>query len=524
MNICMDGFRRCLRAWRETSVAGRFAGGFLLLCVILAAIPFVARLRYEVSGPYTWDTTIYWAVGRGIVNGLKPWADLFETKPPGIFLLSALSIRLTGDGSLMNICEAGALLLIAVFPPLLLLGRPDIRQRWLATLLLAMLGLLLAQYVAERAGEIQVESFGAAAGALAVFAMASPLFDRHPLWGILIGAVGWLGACGMKEPFVLPLAGAAIVLLHTRREWLLRLVTPLALAVIIGFGTLAILGWWHAYFHDYLGYMVGYSHRYGQTPWHRALDVFHIWEDMNNFCHGLGYSMWVMAGGGVAFAAFQARDFADGFAEVLRFGAAAALAALAVGLGGEYYNHHHVFALPVICACTAYLVVVMQSPWHGEGGARILVGALAVVLCYVTLSLPNLHLDDRLEGLRNARKPAIEEARYIDAVLDATHIGRYMYAGTNGPQLFAFTKHSPMGPLFFQHDDIVAGSESLRTGYLANLKTAQIVVTDHINSQLLGPTQEVLRRDFTTHPWPEIAEIQRGIPKYTIWYRKRNGQ
>ena len=38
----------------------------------------------------------------------------------------------------------------------------------------------------------------------------------------------------------------------------------------------------------------------------------------------------------------------------------------------------------------------------------------------------------------------------IDKILDACKLDRYMFIGQNGLQPYAFTKHSPVGPLFLQ--------------------------------------------------------------------------
>src|SRR3989344_8992683 len=85
---------------------------FTRIVIALLAVVFLKgsyevflRLFYEIQGPYTGDSTIYWAVGRGILNGLTPYTDLFETKPPGIFLLSAMSIALTGGPMLGTVIQ-----------------------------------------------------------------------------------------------------------------------------------------------------------------------------------------------------------------------------------------------------------------------------------------------------------------------------------------------------------------------------------------------------------------------------------
>ena len=84
-------------------------GFFAVLSVIFLSVlisqgkNYFSRYLYELDGPFTWDTTIYYAVGKGMSHGLLPYRDLFETKPPMIFFLSELSYLLTGDFYLCNI-------------------------------------------------------------------------------------------------------------------------------------------------------------------------------------------------------------------------------------------------------------------------------------------------------------------------------------------------------------------------------------------------------------------------------------
>lgn len=69
-------------------------GFFAVLSVIFLSVlisqgkNYFSRYLYELDGPFTWDTTIYYAVGKGMSHGLLPYWDLFETKPPMIFFLS----------------------------------------------------------------------------------------------------------------------------------------------------------------------------------------------------------------------------------------------------------------------------------------------------------------------------------------------------------------------------------------------------------------------------------------------------
>jgi hypothetical protein len=53
----------------------------LALGLVAASILFQQlwqRLVFEFSSPSGHDSSVYWAVGRGITNGLAPWKDLFD--------------------------------------------------------------------------------------------------------------------------------------------------------------------------------------------------------------------------------------------------------------------------------------------------------------------------------------------------------------------------------------------------------------------------------------------------------------
>jgi len=491
------------------------AGGLLLW----ALLHLGWRIAYEAGGPYTWDTTIYWAVGRGVLNGLTPWRDLFETKPAGIFMLSAASFAL-GGVYLNHLFQILALAIVALFP-LLTFGRRGFGWQGRDGLVLFVLllgGLLLALYVAERSGEVQVESFGAAGAALAVWAMHGRAFASRPRARLVIGALGWMLALGMKEPFLFSLAGAGLLLLETPKAWLQRFCAPLALAALCGMLLLLLLGWLGAYFSDYLGYMLHYAGR-GGSPWQRAFHVWRIWDDMNGFARGLGYLLLALAMSWLLLQTARARDHYGYLQAAIRLGLAFWLASLAVGLGGEYYNHHHVFAVPVFMALLAATLPALSAVrdrlvWRLAWLAVIGAAAWAV------LSLPNLNFPARQAHLTEKADRARAEAQYVDAVLDKQNLQRYLYVGFNGPQLFAYTRHSPYGPMFFQLQDFIDHAPRFRDSYFAALAQTDLVVLNELAPGLREQTLAILNRDFSTTPWPEVAALPRPNPMYQIWYRK----
>src|SRR5262249_53570701 len=86
----------------------RVANGVVFALLVLASakvcVDLYGALVLEAQGFLSPDVLIYLTIGKGMLNGLHVYRDLFESKPPGIFLLSAISLRLGGT-ALMRTLE-----------------------------------------------------------------------------------------------------------------------------------------------------------------------------------------------------------------------------------------------------------------------------------------------------------------------------------------------------------------------------------------------------------------------------------
>ena len=74
---------------------------WLLVAAAVAkgAYHLLSQAWFFYGGAFSGDTKYYWAMGQGYLNGLELYTDIFDTKPPAIYLLGALSYWLLGDGS-----------------------------------------------------------------------------------------------------------------------------------------------------------------------------------------------------------------------------------------------------------------------------------------------------------------------------------------------------------------------------------------------------------------------------------------
>jgi 4-amino-4-deoxy-L-arabinose transferase-like glycosyltransferase len=90
-----------------------FTSLFFVSCFfILRAAPEVfGRLGYELHEIANWDTGMYYTIGKGLAHGITPYSGLYENKPPMIFLLSAISYKLTSGYYLVNILSFFSFLL-----------------------------------------------------------------------------------------------------------------------------------------------------------------------------------------------------------------------------------------------------------------------------------------------------------------------------------------------------------------------------------------------------------------------------
>lgn len=252
---------------------------FFLFLVFLYGGWLLATLVWFEIQPihHGWDGLIYTAVGRAIVNGLVPYKDLFEFKPPGIFLMSASSLWLFDDIRLGNVLQGACYLgiLFLLFTPLLSrlrlkhwkLDTKDILL-WLSS---AVLGMMSIFYLAARAGQFQTESFGAV---FAVAFLVTMMTERKlTMTRLLLAAFFLACSVGMKESF-LPAIFASTLIFFPIRESHRKFFLPLLLAVCMGIAALYILGYLDVYLSIYLPETLIGRASFNQFPiWTLAFDA-----------------------------------------------------------------------------------------------------------------------------------------------------------------------------------------------------------------------------------------------------------
>jgi hypothetical protein len=502
---------RALVKWAREGADRVFLAVSAVVLAVLAVHDLWLRLKYEAQGPATPDTAIYAAVGRGIVNHVPLYTGLFETKPPIIFLLFALSWKTVGSWALVTDLQVAVILAVFVTPALLVLRERGSVQDLPGKLALALLGgASLALYTAMRSGEIQVESFGAAALLPWVW-----VCYRHPdrppplTWGrFLLGSASVALATMTKEPLVLAAIAVGLINARTRRDYA-EFAAMLGCAGLLTVVALWVTGTLHAYLYIYLPQMLVHT-SFSDKPLNtesvlvRAVDWTHVRDDLWKYSPGLCAAL---AAASVSAMAREGSDGRSALSITIRWGLALTVVAFAIGLSGLFYDHQHV---PLVPLAIAILVTWLVSDKTPSGGAVAFSSAAAVLgLAGAVVAHEKFDLDKGIKEHKDRIAAAETAATQIDRALDCTGETRYAYLGSNGVQPWGWTKHSPLGPFFLQYFGWFAASEPRhREQLLDTLKHARLLVFQHMSA---GDFNDALGKavDARFHPGlpPKCASI-----------------
>lgn len=526
--------------------------------LLFAAYDLWTAAQYEMLQTIWGDSGVFWAVGRGMMNGLQPYTDLFEIKPPGIFWTSALSLWIGGD---MVIGHAISAAVICLVPALLLLSKP--RLDTMTIVLTLLLGTMLSSFTSLNAGEYQVEAFGSlfAIAYAVIMQRSSKKTVRYIDIAMATVAIG--GAVAFKEPFLLSCVAIAMLSAENLKRFCTMFLLPLTIALILGTGIFFVLGYLDPYLNVYLAEMMGnHVYRYG-SPITRGLDVtrllvhatqfspfffllllgciasfirssgrtitrfetYNIWlvvvsvialvipslfhqlaiyivapsETMRSLLW-VGYYVRVIAALGFIIGSINVVRLDPVPSRILRMTAALILATLAAGSGGEFYGHHFVFAVPVFAALM--LLWLHSNRDHRTNGLSLIV----ITLIFATTFFHTRR--DNAEALRLADSSVPQlTATEIDRILDACGQDRYMHIG-GLTSTFGFTKHSPLGPLFWQRNDLLDNNHPyFQKSVLSALEKADTVLyrEDRLGD-IHDEVHDYLRKNFSSTP-PACAGV-----------------
>lgn len=577
--------------WNEQPDAAVPPRWRLILGALAAAAVFCALLSLSRSawlmaaGDRTQDTAAWWPVGRAMLNGLRPYADIYECKPPGAFVLGAASLALTGGFGLGTVLSVLLILALpALFAGWALMfarGMPRSLSVPLASAAFAW-GAALAAYVHVTANGWQTEFYGGFFCVLYALAILRPVERFSARQGI--AALCLLCGIGFKEPFLLTALAIALVLCGTPRAFLRGFVEPLLAALAAGTAILAVTGMLGPYLGVYIPSML--NTRLGRySPfWVRGFDVERALDQWNHVTPfliplfaGTGLLACYAASGRSARHAFVGvctgiaasaiiRSFATaaivlalptplmallvglmGFQfgsgrwpmdgrtlRVLLVAVASYVALAAIGAGGDYQGHHFAFAFPFLAA----LFFAWLRSLPGARACEIWM-PLAVLLPLALaanvanpVAMRRPDLQRRLTDVRLADARAEPAAAAVDSLLDACGEERYL-ALTTELLILSYTRHSPWNfyPFTLQehvprYDPVVIGKSA------GNIAAAQVIIlttpayepapSSDAEREFGERLRRFIHEEFTPEPWACASGVRLPAPLRAL-YRKERG-
>lgn len=446
------------------------------------------------------DVLMYLTVGRGILNGKKMYIDLFESKPPFIFLLSALSLW-NGGTFLMRVVQALNLLSLPVAFGWFF--RKD-KIRMMTGILF---GGLLALWCERSSGGLQTEIFGILPVVLYVLNIQFPSTNKR----MILSGFCIAFAVMVKEPYILGIFVAAVLTSRTLLEFAQRFIYPSILAGIAVTAFLCVLGVFPVYVGTYIPAMLQSRIQDAGPLYLRALWVQRLFTSLTEFSSVplLGYFLfllWVLylkdwrimimgvlgvLGMGRLFVLFTllhktsllgvgawATLTDPGFlwiSVLYLLGTVGYIIALywfhswrlfraflvlpflcvAIGIGG-YEPNYMLFILPAI------LALFIQIRWEYS----------VLVALMVLLYVRPVMTDTRAATLE---QESLQTSQQLDALMDACRYDEYVFDGQKIP---GFARHSPVGPLFITSVHGYLGKNPLFDQTTENSRNAKIVLKE----------------------------------------------
>jgi hypothetical protein len=385
-----------------------------------------------------------------------------------------------------------------------------------------LFGMMLMLYAQTRSGYIQIEAMGAMFVGIYLLLIFDSDEKKLKFYSPSVIISGILQACAglLKEPFVLVAAAVSLLFIKNRRGFWLKTVLPLLYGGAVGVGTMAATGVLKPYITVYLKYMVESRVESASSPLSRMWNLLIMINEVGSFsivflCIITLLFIAVFFYFFQDFRALPSVGFKDRLFWALRFIAlfgSLLCSSFAIAVGGRYFYHHFVFALPFYLALLLVMLrgsAVEPALLHPKDAAddkpsgfgakqcrTIITGVLAVLAVNFAF-MPHYTFD---KDITTNFEIMTEQAKYVDNLLDEKGIDRYQFLGFNdgGVFFYGLTQHSPLGPVFVQDPANFTGDYSwFSDNLIKQLEQAEIVFLWEIDvGKLNKQVWQILNTEF----------------------------
>lgn len=420
------------------------------------------------------DSFVYAAVGRALLNGFALYEDIYNNKGPGMAWISAFCMA-QPDG-IFTCARLQYYVLVVTSCVASYFGirlSKDIRHdlRLLSSFVLVGLSLLYINYFSAVSIGFQCETFG---GCVAIgyvlFIAYNPQCSnlvRHLLLGLLLA-----GAASIKEPYVLVIISAALLFVRNLKNVIDWIAMPLLYAVLMSMTILFVSSTINGYFNIYLPDAFGnLMWRYDSAPiLVRGLGIAKL---ISFHAHHTPYFglltllMFLCVGLNCV---YEEQSMMRRCLRLCTFLMSLYLVGIAISVGSTYWRHHFSMVIPFYIACAHRSMQFLSTTRAPIPLTSILTGAVVALFVLCSSSTPTRSSAQTVDAFRGV----VQDAKLVDEILESCGGQTYGFIGAHGRQPYAFTQHSPVGPLFFQIGDTQVAT--LIEPWINNLASQSVVV------------------------------------------------
>jgi 4-amino-4-deoxy-L-arabinose transferase-like glycosyltransferase len=477
--------------------------------VVLVMLLFLSLLicaeRYHTRNePVEGDLASYAVVAHEMLAGRALYSDIFDQKPPAIYL-SYAAAELVGGYSPQSIALLGLIVTLITLPGVFLAGSAT-RGGATSGLLAAALWAIMCSHMTLQSSETNTEIFMNAA-LIWAFALLVRAQDRLLTWPETI-AVGLLAALAtLYKPVVVAIPGALLVAyaafppggVEQRRGTLAR---ALMVAGIIATVWLLIAAYFAAQgrFAAFYYAMVTYNRSYAGSPLHNVI----LGLVPGKLFVRQAWLLLPVLGSAVVLGFTRIRQQGD--RRWILFMAYCLGTVIAVALPGRYYPHYYQLWLPVFVCGFGWMIDAIRQLRPPQTARYAAVAAWLVLLFYSGIEAYYFRLTPEEWSSRKYKGWYVEAEHLAHTLNQVLLPNETIYDAGVDPELYLLTRRRPISGIFY--------SEPMWDRPLADASMRRVL--DDLNHR--PPDLVVMRRDADLHGqlphWPYDDKVRPAIMQW----------